>query len=179
MTGSAAQASHREVVYMPGWANLLLFSATVACVGCYAMLRGVVESDAPAQLLLWDLSWAPSLIILLGIPIFLGRLVIELEGDALIVRFGFVSIGEVRFPVSGIECAEPVAYRPLRQFGGWGWRVGKHAGKTTIVYSLRGRTGVILRLRDPIRALFRKTDRVLIGSLCPEALARALTRVIS
>ncbi len=164
---------------MPGWLYLLFLVAIVASIGCYVILRGAVESDAPTQSWLWDLTWLPSLMLLLGIPAFLGRLVIELDGAALIVRFGFVSIGEVRLPVWGIEHAEPVVYRPIRQFGGWGWRVGQHAGETTVVYSLRGSTGVILRLRDPIRSLFRKTDRVLIGSLRPEALASALTRVIA
>ena len=166
-------------MYLPGWVNLLLLAAIVVCVGCYVILRGSVESEAPMRLWLWDLAWAPSVIILVAIPIFLGRLVIELSGDALVVRYGFVPIGAKRIPISGIERAEPVSYRPIRQFGGWGLRVGKHDGETTIVYSLRGNSGVLLRLRAPIGALFRSTDRVLIGSLRPAELASALAQARS
>ena len=166
-------------MHLPVWVNAALVLAIAISVAAYVGLRATIAAEAPDELWIWDVSWLLSIAILVSIPILLGRLVIETEADALIVRFGFVSLGVVRFPLTEIEQSRPVRYRPIREFGGWGYRVGRHEGETTIVYSLRGAAGVLLRLREPRRALFRRTDRVLVGSLRPRALADTLARLRS
>jgi hypothetical protein len=168
---------YREVVYPPVWASALVVGVIVLSVGIYLGFRGAVAYESPAELWIWDATWLASLAILLALPLLLGRLVIELEADALVARFGFVSIGEARFPLNQIEAFEPVAYSPIGQFGGWGWRMGRHDGDATAAYSMRGSTGLLLRLRQPIRMLFWNADRVLIGSLRAPELAAALERV--
>ena len=44
-------------------------------------------------------------------------------------------------------------------------------GEATAAYSMRGSTGLLLRLRQPIRMLFWKVDRALVGSLRAAELA--------
>lgn len=170
---------YREVVSPPLWASTLVLGSIVLSVGAYVGFRGPVACESPGELWLWDLAWLPSIAILAALPLFLGRLVIELEADALVARFGFVSIGEARFPLTQIERFEPVTYRPIGQFGGWGWRLGRYDGEATAAYSMRGSTGLLLRLRQPIRMLFWKVDRALVGSLRASELAAALERLRS
>lgn len=179
--GDAASGpgTYREVVYPPVWASTLLLGLLVLGVFAHMGLRESVACERPAELWIWDAAWLGSHALLLGIALFLGRLVIKLEAGALVVRFGFVSLGEARFSVTEIESLEPIAYRPIAQFGGWGWRVGRHAGEPTVVYSMRGRHGVLLRLRRPVRVFFRRASHVLIGSDRADELAAALTRVRS
>lgn len=65
-------------------------------------------------------------------------------------------------PFAEIESAEAVVYRPLRDYGGWGLRVGRK-GKA---YNMRGSRGVQLRLKNG--------GAVLIGSQRPDELARII-----
>ncbi|NNE39410.1 MAG: hypothetical protein HKN14_00665 [Marinicaulis sp.] len=70
-------------------------------------------------------------------------------------------------PFSDIESAEQVTYRPLRDYGGWGFRVsGK--GKA---YNMRGDRGVKLTLKDG--------GRVLVGSQREQELAQAICAGLS
>lgn len=154
-----------------------LLGTLALCIGAYLGFRGAIACEAPGELWFWDLAWLASIAIQLAILVFLGRLVIALEADALVVRFGFLSLGEARFSLTQIERSSRVRYEPIRQFGGWGWRVGKHEGETTVVYSIRGSHGVLLRLRQPIRAFFRTADLVLVGSGRAAELAAALERL--
>lgn len=65
-------------------------------------------------------------------------------------------------PFAEIESAEAVVYRPLRDYGGWGLRLGP-AGKA---YNMKGSRGVQLKLRNG--------GGVLIGSGRSEELARII-----
>jgi hypothetical protein len=168
---------YREVVYPPVWASALVVAGIVLSVGVYVGFRDAVACETPEELWIWDVTWLASLAVLLGLAVLFGRLVIELGSDALVARFGFVSIGEARLPLTQIEAFEPVTYHPIGQFGGWGWRMGRHDGEATAAYSMRGSTGLLLRLRQPIRMLFWSADRVLIGSLRAAELGAALERV--
>ena len=66
-------------------------------------------------------------------------------------------------PFSAIESAAAVTYRPLRDYGGWGFRIsGK--GKA---YNMRGDRGVQLILKDG--------GRVLVGSQREQELAQIIS----
>ena len=82
--------------------------------------------------------------------------------DGLTVRFGFLHKTRVAF--SEIARAEAVAYRPVREYGGWGIR----GGGRRPVRSKRGDKGVQLTPRD------RSTLQV--GSQKPRELLAALAR---
>lgn len=61
--------------------------------------------------------------------------------------------------------AEAVTYRPLRQFGGWGIRIGTQGARA---YSMSGDRAVALTLDDG--------TQLYLGSLEPAALAGAIDR---
>ena len=56
-------------------------------------------------------------------------------------------------------------------------RAGTYAGERTAVYSLGGSNGVLLTLEAPVKTLFLKTDKILIGNRSHYRLADYLTRV--
>jgi hypothetical protein len=81
------------------------------------------------------------------------------------VEVRWVPLTRRTFPSATIVSAEAVAYRPLRQFGGWGIRFGRGG---TRAYPMSGDRAVKLTLVDG--------SEVYLGSLEPEALAGAIER---
>lgn len=73
-----------------------------------------------------------------------------------------------RFPLAEIASAEARAYRPMREFGGWGIRLGRGGLRA---YTMDGNQGVELRLLNGRRAL--------IGSRRPNELAAAIVQARS
>ena len=69
-----------------------------------------------------DLPWIPLLIGagLVILPAMFGRLVFQVDGEAVTVRFGYLGWPTQRVLLSRIVRARIVSYRPIRQFGGWG-----------------------------------------------------------
>lgn len=70
-------------------------------------------------------------------------------------------------PFEELISAEAVTYRPIRDFGGWGIRMGRKGR----AYNVSGNRGVQLVLRG--------NERFLIGSQQPDELARALNERMS
>lgn len=86
------------------------------------------------------------------------------DGRTLTVTFGALfPMVRRTFRGEDIVVAEPVEYKPLRDFGGWG--IKRTAGGTQAL-TARGEEGVGIRLRGG--------ERILIGSQRPERLAAAL-----
>jgi len=56
-------------------------------------------------------------------------------------------------------------------------RFGTYDGAKTAVYSLGGSNGVLLTLKDPMKTLFLRTDKILIGNQSHYRLADYLSRV--
>jgi hypothetical protein len=123
-----------------------------------------------------ELPWIPMAIGagLLILPAMFGRLVLEVDEGAVTARFGYLGWPAQRVPLSHIERARIVSYRPIRQFGGWGIRVGRFEGEKTSVYSVRGTRGVLLELTEPRRISGARTRRFLLGSGDPERLVAAI-----
>ena len=94
------------------------------------------------------------------------RLVVRVDGQSVRAEFGYLGRLNFRWTRDQIRSCEPVTYRPLRDFGGWGIRFGA-GGKRC--YSARGNRGVLL-----------ETDKrqVTIGSQRPEELAAAIQQLI-
>lgn len=87
----------------------------------------------------------------------------EVRGSTLRVRLwpfpGLVA------PAERIRAVEAVEYRPLRDFGGWGWR----SGPKGTAYSASGNRAVRLEIED--------RSPVYIGSARPDELAAVLRRL--
>ena len=113
-----------------------------------------------------DLPWIPPLIgaALVILPAMFGRLVFQVDGEAVTARFGYLGWPAQRVLLSRIERARIVSYRPIRQFGRWGIRVGGFEGEKTSVYSVRGTRDVLLELTEVQRISGARTRRFLLGS---------------
>lgn len=107
-------------------------------------------------------AWLLAIVFGLGFPAFalLVRLVTVVVPGELSVRL--YPFRPVRFPLVQIKSAEARDYSPLREFGGWGIRMGP-GGKA---YNAYGERGVQLVLADG--------RRVLIGSQRADELAQVL-----
>jgi hypothetical protein len=92
------------------------------------------------------------------------RLRFEVHRDRLFV--GFVTplfpLYRKAIPVGTIESAEPVTYRPILEYGGWGLRRSAKG----IAYNMSGNRGVQLKMKEG--------RNILLGSRQPERLAAAI-----
>ena len=107
-------------------------------------------------------AWILVIVFGLGFPVFafLVRIVTELRVDTLAV--GLAPFRLRRIALRDIREAQAREYSGIREFGGWGVRVGRE-GKA---YTAYGSKGVQLVLSDG--------SRVLIGTQRPEGLLNAL-----
>lgn len=79
------------------------------------------------------------------------------------IWFGWLPTYRRLVPINSIQRIEVVRYRPIRDYGGWGIRVGRDGEKAL---NARGDLGVRLHLAGG--------GKLLIGSQHPEDLARAI-----
>ena len=105
------------------------------------------------------------LIVLAAVIVLFLRLETTVTGDYLSINFGVLPVFQRRIPLRDVERAEVCSYRPLRDFGGWGWRYGRGGTQAFIV---KGSSGVCLTMRGG--------KRYLIGSDRSEELLAALSR---
>lgn len=92
-----------------------------------------------------------------------ARMVVVVDDHALLIRW--IPFGKRTIPLAGIVEYEACAYRPIREYLGWGIRWVPGRGT---VWSVSGNRGVQLVLLDG--------RRVLVGSKRPEELAAAIRR---
>jgi hypothetical protein len=90
------------------------------------------------------------------------RLVTEVRSDGLYVRFIPFHFSFKRFRFDEIEEYNVMTYRPIRDFGGWGIRLGRRGW----AYNVSGNKGVYF--------VFRTGKKLMIGSQKPEEFARAV-----
>jgi hypothetical protein len=103
------------------------------------------------------------LVVLLAVLVLFFRLETTVGGEDLTVQFGWLPAFQKRILLRDVEQAEVCSYRPLRDFGGWGWRYGRGG---TQAFTVKGHSGVCLTMRNG--------KRYLIGSERSEELLRAL-----
>jgi len=95
---------------------------------------------------------------------------LRISADAVHVRFGLlIPYFWKRIPLASIHDSRVVDYRPLRDSGGWGIRLGRLNGETAWFYTARGSRGVALETDKGLRV---------VGSAEPEKLERALERAL-
>lgn len=86
---------------------------------------------------------------------------------AVVVGFHPLRRGRRTIRAADITAAEAVRYDPVREFGGYGWRIGRHGSRA---YNVAGNRGVRLQLADG--------RSVLIGSQRPDELAAAIRQSV-
>lgn len=112
-------------------------------------------------LILW-LMWRGMLSLKLGLGVGIGLLVVVLmtlrvttfiKEQSLTVYLGWLPVITKTIPLSDIKAARICAYRPLVEFGGWGWRYNSEG---THALTAQGTQGICLHLQDG--------QKVLVGS---------------
>ena len=129
-------------------------------IGFIALVIGAVATWTPEHELRESLPFlfAP---FFLALTLFLTlKMRTRVDGAGVHIRTLYVVRRSL--PFADLESAEAVAYRPLRDYGGWGLRISPK-GKA---YNMRGSRGVQLKLKDG--------GNVLVGSQRSEELARII-----
>lgn len=158
-------AIYREEQNFGWWVYALL--AVMAAVGIAAALWARPEEPAPPAPN--DLALEIPLVLAVGmilpsvLVVGVLRMTTEVLPTELRVWFGWIPTYRKVIPVAEITSLEVVRYRPIRDCGGWGIRIGRDGER---VLNARGDRGVRILLRDG--------TRLLIGSQRPDELARAL-----
>lgn len=93
-----------------------------------------------------------------------GTLVVKVTRTSLLIAFGSASLIQKLVSFGQISSVEPVRYRPVLEFGGWGIRFGWRSGKRA--WTIRGDGAVVLHLTDG--------TRLYVGSDTPELLAERI-----
>lgn len=104
-------------------------------------------------------SWA---LFGVGLPLFFAivKLVVEVRKDEIYIRL--FPIRTRRVPLNRIQSFEARRYRPIRDYGGWGWRLSRKG----VAFNISGSSGVELVLDDG--------ERIMIGSQKADELAAAI-----
>lgn len=93
---------------------------------------------------------------LIGLPFMVWILTmhshVRIEGRTL--RIGIVALWRRTIDVADIASVEFVTYRPLRDFSGWGIRMGMGRFAGTWAYTLEGTEGIWIHLRNGKQLLF-------------------------
>lgn len=136
----------REVVYeevqrWPGWVVLVILAALAA--SAVAVLNAPPEHRALA----WALGLAPMLAFTLVVALLFDRLRIQVTRSAVVASFGTFGWIWKRIPLDDIQEMEPVHYRPIRDFGGWGIRFS-WTDPSRRAWTIRGDRALRLRLTD-------------------------------
>lgn len=132
-------AIYTEYTPMAAWARILAWGAT-AGVGVAILLAPPSDTSFPVQTAIFVG------LVGLGFVIdrLLGGLTVELHRDSLRLFLGRRGPIRKRVPLDHIGSMEPVTYRPMREFGGWGVRgFGQRQAWTA-----RGTRALVLHLDD-------------------------------
>ena len=128
----------KQLVFGQPWGNIPMSDTALAIVGPFLILMGI------------GISW-----------LFYGiKLLVEVREDG--VHINFVPLVRRTVLFGNIVSCEVRAYRPMREYGGWGVKYGR-AGKA---YNVSGNRGVQLKLTSG--------KGLLLGSQRPEELAQAI-----
>jgi hypothetical protein len=114
-----------------------------------------------------DAAWAIALILTLVLPLvvlsgWFVRLVTEVRTGGVFVRIWPFPFKHIR--LDGTTSIRSVTYRPLRDYGGWGYRIKLGTGKRAL--NARGDRGVLIE--------YAGGRSMLIGSQTPDRLLRAI-----
>lgn len=104
------------------------------------------------------------LIIGVGLPLFLffTKLITEVRDDGIFVQLFPLHWSFRKIAFDELKSYEVRTYHPIREYGGWGIRIGSKG----LAYNISGNTGVQLILKNG--------KRILIGSQKAEELFRAI-----
>jgi hypothetical protein len=152
-----ANVLFREVQRFSPWVYVLCGGIAVFVLGGLGLAVFNSAQAPPLEHLV-----LPATLALLPFLLFaMLKVVTEVRDDGLYVRLFPLPFRRIAF--ADLRLAEVRTYRPLLEYGGWGWRYTLSHGWA---YNARGNRGVQLELHSG--------KRILIGSQEPEDLLRAI-----
>ena len=119
-----------------------------------------------------DLIWSSivSFVVMSVVFIFIlsGSLVTEIWTDGIRYKFTPLIRKMRHIPLTEIVSAEVEKYRPLAEFGGWGWRKRLLSRKTA--FNVSGRVG--------IRVTLKKGSQIVFGTRQQDEMKRAVNKMM-
>lgn len=146
------------------WLWGVLITAFLLAVGLatYQYFRGTADEVHEAFLTLLIVCFV---FLLVGGLLWVIRLhtLIGAEG----IRLRFFPFHERFYPWQEVASAYVREYNPIREFGGWGYRISLKDGG--VAYNIRG--------RDAMQLVLKNGEKILIGTQKPAELGAALKQV--
>ena len=136
MTASR-RAVYREHSSWPGWVWLVMWGPL-----SLALFLTLASTDAPLEERLIEVAILLSVVGL--VYWLLGGLTVRLYADHLVAGLGRGLLIRTTIAYADIVRVEAVRYAPLREFGGWGFRIRGNRR----AWTARGEEAVALHLRD-------------------------------
>lgn len=130
-----------EVQRWPGWVLVMILAALAAAT------VAILSTPPSDRGLAWALGLGPAVAITLVIALLFDRLRIQVTREAVVVSFGALGWIRKRIGLDQIREMEPVRYRPIRDFGGWGIRFS-WTDPSKRAWTIRGDRALRLRLSD-------------------------------
>lgn len=160
-TRDEARWVHSEVQPLPAWVWVVVLVTVLPGAGVAAgMVFGAISADPVAT---WVVIGCTLLVVAL-LAVFMGGVRIRVGDERLTARLGRWPF-PLDVPLEDIEWCRATKYNPLRDFGGWGLRIGWRHSRVSAING-RGDEGVLLALSNG--------KRVLLGSDDPGQLTDAL-----
>ncbi len=166
-------AENKQIIYQEEqrlrqiwiWIVVLFITGLAWYGSCQQLILGEPFGSNPAPDWMMAVIW---IVFGVGFPLIFvfSRLRTEVRPEGVFLKFAPVQRSYKMFPDAEIERAEVKKYKPIREYGGWGWRFGRK-GKA---YTISGKRGVALHFKDG--------SRVLIGSRRPEVFVQAVREIL-
>jgi membrane protein YdbS with pleckstrin-like domain len=163
------------------WILIVAFLASIIpfVIGMYQQLvLGKPWGDQPMSDSNLIFTFLLIFILMGGLVVLFTQVKLQLTVDeqGIRYRFPFYVIREKVIPAEQIERYEIRTYRPLMEYGGWGYKVGIHRklrriSKWGSAMTIKGKTGLQLYLKDG--------NKLLIGTQRAEALRRAMEKMMN
>jgi hypothetical protein len=121
---------------------------------------------SPADLIAVPLICGGSIILPMALMAW-SNLNVTVQPEAVSLRFAPYHRTVRRYPISSIESAVAVQYRPIADFGGWGLRRNRGGD---VIYNVKGDRAVVLTFKDG--------KKLFIGSQRPDELAAEISKLL-
>jgi hypothetical protein len=147
----------------PSWCFLLCHGVTLpfVIILCFVLLTSQIVFTIGIVIIITVLI----LVILLCelLPLLMVGFFIEVDDRYLTIRMGTFRLRVLRLELKNIQSVETVNFRPIRDFGGWGLRMGSNNGWA---YFMSGTEGVQITTTNQ--------QKYIIGSDIPDRLAKVV-----
>lgn len=131
----------REFLHQNRTVRAMLIGVALLCTVVFAAVATMEANDSA-----WSGAWwvgAATVVVTLA-PLWAS---LTVAVDETHVRISLMGVMTRDIALADIVAVEHRTYRPIREFGGWGWRWSL-SHRNRVAYATRGDTAVVLTLRD-------------------------------